>query len=436
MVFVLDRHKKPMMPMTEKRARQFLENGKAIVHCHIPFVIRIKDADASQHVMEPVVLKIDPGSKHTGIALVRRDNDNFDHVLFMMQIDHRGLDIKDSLKKRSAVRKSRRNRKIKRFRPARFLNRRGYKDSLPPSLIHRVYTTMTWVKRLIRWCPVSAIEFEYVNFDTHLLRNPEVKNEGKYQCGPLYEKELFGFLMDTFDGKCAYCGTDRGPFEKEHAISRANGGGDGIGNRVLSCHRCNQEKGPLNYDEYLKNKKDGTERIERIRKHLKDPLHDATAVNATRGFILRELDKTGLPVTCYSGGRTAYNRSRFGVSKDHALDAACIGDINSIEGWKGMKILVATAKGHGSRLRQHMDAYGFPAGTPYTRRKMHYGFMTGDYVKAVVLKGKYKGTWQGRISVRDRKQVLLSVRGFKSFDVNPDCCRSIKRSDGYAYGWK
>lgn len=436
MVFAIDRHKRPLMPVTEKRARQLLEKGRAAVHCRIPFVIRIKDADASQCAMEPVVLKIDPGSKHTGIALVRRDGGNVDHVLFLMQIDHRGLEIKDSLKKRSAVRRSRRSRKIKRFRPARYLNRKGYEDSLPPSLMHRVHTTMTWVRRLTSWCPVTSIEFEYVNFDTHLLRNPEVRREGRYQYGPLYEKELFGFLMDAFCGRCVYCGSDKGPFEKDHAVSRAHGGGDGIGNRVLSCHACNQDKGAMDYDEYLKGRKDGAERTERIRKYLKDPLHDAAAVNVTRGFILRAMGRTDLPVSCFSGGRTAFNRNRFGVPKDHALDAACVGDITGIEGWEGMKVLVATAKGHGSRQRQHMDAYGFPKDEPFTRKKMNYGFMTGDYVKAVVPRGKYKGTWYGRLSIRRKKCFLLSGKEFKPFDVNPEYCRAVKRSDGYVYGWK
>ena len=435
MVFAVDRHRKPLMPVTEKRARQLLDSGRAVIHKTIPFVIRIKDKEADKASIQPVILKIDPGSKHTGIAVVRRSKASVDYVLYMMQIDHRGSRISEKLTDRKAHRSARR-RKLKKNRPARFQNRIGYKDSLPPSLQHRVSTTMTWVRRLMRWCPVSAIWFEYVNFDTHLLRNPEVRNEGRYQYGPLFEKELFGFLMEAFNGECAYCGSKNGPFQKDHAVSKANGGNDGIGNRVLACERCNQKKGPLNYDEYLKNKKDGTERIERIRKHLKDPLHDATAVNMTRGFLLRNLDKTGLLIVCYSGGRTAYNRSCFGVPKDHALDAACVGNINGLEGWQNAKILIAEAAGHGTRLRQHMDKYGFPHRKPFMRKKMNYGFQTGDYVKAEIPNGKYKGTYKGKIMIREKKSFGLSCKGMKQFDVNPDCCTLIQRKDGYAYSWK
>ena len=435
MVFAVDRHKKPLMPVTEKRARLLLDAGRAVVHRTIPFVIRIKDADARKASIQPVILKIDPGSKHTGIAIVRRSEDSVDHILYMMQMDHRGQQIKESLQKRGTCRRRRRNG-ISRFRPARFLNRRGYEDSLPPSLMHRVYTTMTWVRRLMKWCSVSAIEFEYVNFDTHLLRDPEVRNEGRYQYGPLFEKELFGFLMEAFSGECVYCGSKNGPFQKDHAISKANGGSDGIGNRVLACERCNQEKGSLNYDEYLKDKPNGAERIRRIMEYLKDPIHDAAAVNVTRSFLLRELDKTGLPIICYSGGRTAYNRSRFGVPKNHALDASCVGDIKGIEGWQDRRILVAGAAGHGTRLRQHIDKYGFPHGKPFMRKKVNYGFQTGDYVKAKIPSGKYKGTYKGKIMIREKKSFGLSCKGMKQFDVNPDYCTLIQRKDGYTYSWK
>ncbi len=49
MVFVLDVHQKTLMPCSEKRARQLLERGRAVVHKMAPFTIRLKDrtVDAS-----------------------------------------------------------------------------------------------------------------------------------------------------------------------------------------------------------------------------------------------------------------------------------------------------------------------------------------------------------------------------------------------------
>ena len=42
-VFVVDKHKKPLMPCSEKRARLLLERGKAVVHRRYPFSIRLKE---------------------------------------------------------------------------------------------------------------------------------------------------------------------------------------------------------------------------------------------------------------------------------------------------------------------------------------------------------------------------------------------------------
>lgn len=53
-VFVLDKKKHPLTPMSEKRARLLLSRRGAIV---------VK--------MQPIQIKIDPASKHTGLALAR-----------------------------------------------------------------------------------------------------------------------------------------------------------------------------------------------------------------------------------------------------------------------------------------------------------------------------------------------------------------------------
>src|SRR5712692_4017490 len=71
MVFVLDRHKKPLMPCTPKRARLLLKRGRAVVHRVTPFVIRLKDRCVEESLLQPLALKIDPGSKTSGIALAR-----------------------------------------------------------------------------------------------------------------------------------------------------------------------------------------------------------------------------------------------------------------------------------------------------------------------------------------------------------------------------
>jgi len=72
-VFVLDKHKRPLMPCSEKRARLLLERGRAVVHRRVPFVIRLKDHVLECSELQQIIVCIDPGSKVTGMALVRED---------------------------------------------------------------------------------------------------------------------------------------------------------------------------------------------------------------------------------------------------------------------------------------------------------------------------------------------------------------------------
>jgi len=114
-------------------------------------------------------LKLDPGSKTTG------------QVVWAAELTHRGQAIRNALLARRARRRSRRQRKT-RYRPARLLNRRRPSGWLVPSLHYHVLTTLTWVKRLRRFCPLDAISMELVRFDTQLMQDAEVSGVA-YQQG-------------------------------------------------------------------------------------------------------------------------------------------------------------------------------------------------------------------------------------------------------------
>lgn len=80
-----------------------------------PFTIVLKyavDADP-----EPAQLKVDPGSKTTGVAIVQHGR-----VVWAAEIDHRGQAIKSALESRRQLRRGRRNRKTH-YRQPRFDNR-------------------------------------------------------------------------------------------------------------------------------------------------------------------------------------------------------------------------------------------------------------------------------------------------------------------------
>ena len=395
-VFVLDKHKKPLMPCSEKRARLLLLKNRARVHRRYPFTIRLVDRLVADSVLQPVTVKLDPGSKTTGIAVVRDKNQNFT-VLFLAELHHRGRQISEALTARRAMR--RRRRSNRRYRPARFNNRRKPKGWLAPSLQHRVDTTISWVARLRNLAPVTGIATELVRFDMQLLENPDIAGVG-YQQGTLAGYELREFLLNKWQRACAYCGVINVPLQIEHIVSKARGGSNRESNLTLACESCNQEKGSQPIEQYLAAR---PAVLARIKATVKRPLKDAAAVNTTRWALFNALNQIELPVQTGSGGCTKWNRSRLGIPKTHALDAACVGEISTLSQWH-VPILSIKATGRGAYCRTRLDKYGFPR-SKLTRQKRIKGFQTGDMVQAtIVKKGVHTGTWIGRVAVRRKFQ--------------------------------
>jgi len=162
MVFVVDKHHRPLMPCTERKARKLLDKGRAKVHLMYPFTIRIIDRLQENSYLQFNDIKIDPGSKETGIAIAREDEVLLGgrrfHVpevitpLFKMVLVHKGALIHDRLQHRAMMRRTRRNRKI-RYRQPRFDNRTREEGWLPPSIMRRVDSIVRWVKKLMKLVP-------------------------------------------------------------------------------------------------------------------------------------------------------------------------------------------------------------------------------------------------------------------------------------------
>ena len=195
-VFVVDTNRKPLTPCKPSIARKLLNARKAKVFRLYPFTIILNKevADAPKGL----TLKIDPGSKVTGLALLEESK-----LLWVAELAHRGQAIKMLIDSRRSLRRSRRNRHT-RYRQARFLNRTRPKGWLAPSLQHRVETTITWVKKLLRFTPIKAIAQELVRFDLQQLENPEISGV-EYQQGELAGYEVREYLLNKWNRKCAYC---------------------------------------------------------------------------------------------------------------------------------------------------------------------------------------------------------------------------------------
>ncbi len=350
-VFVLDTNKRPLNPVHPGRARMLLSSGKAAVYRRYPFTIILKRAVADRVVAE-LRVKIDPGSKTTGMAVV---NDSTGEVVFAAEIAHRGQTIKARLDDRRTSRRSRRARHT-RYRKSRFANRRRPKGWLPPSLASRITNVITWVRRIMRVCHITHISMELVRFDTQLMENPEIAGV-EYQQGTLAGSEAREYLLEKWNHACTYCGKQDVPLQIEHIHPRANGGTNRISNLCLACETCNRAKGTKDIRDFLAKKPD---LLKRIVAQAKAPLKDTAAVNTTRWVLFERLTSFGLPVECGTGGRTKYNRTTRSLPKTHWLDAACVGaSTPSVLHVIGVQPLVITAVGSGNRQMCGTDKYGF-----------------------------------------------------------------------------
>jgi 5-methylcytosine-specific restriction endonuclease McrA len=428
-VFLLDASKRPLAPIHPGYARKLLAWGKAAVFRRFPFTLILKGevAEPTPEV-QPLRVKLDPGSRTTGIALV---NDATGEVVFAAELTHRGQQIRDALLSRRQIRRKRRSRKT-RYRPVRFLNRKRGANWLPPSLVSRVANTVTWVKRLMRLAPIGAISQELVRFDTQALQNPEIRGV-EYQQGELAGYEVREYLLEKWGRKSAYCRATNVPLQVEHIIPRARGGTNRVSNLTLACKPCNLSKGTQTAAEFG---------YPHIQARAKAPLKDAAALNTTRWALYRALAATGLAVETGSGGLTKYNRTRRGLAKSHWTDAACVGvSTPQVLVTVGVKPLFVTAKGHGNRAMCRTDTYGFPR-AHRTRQKVFFGFRTGDIVRAdVPSTSKKAGRYVGRVAVRASGRFDVSTDaatagvGSKVTGISHRYLKLLHRSDGFSYGY-
>lgn len=182
-------------------------------------------------------------------------------------------------------------------------------------------------------------------------------------------------------------------------------------------------------EEFIKYKQN----VKKILAQLKAPLRDAAAVNTTRYAIGNALKALGLPTTFASGGLTKFNRTQQGYPKDHWIDAACVGNKGrQVHIPQNLKPLTITATGRGIHQVVNVDKYGFPRAKAGRIKRIH-GFQTGDSVKLLQPKGKYAGSWQGR---------LAGVRADGRFDIHTQLGKVtsvwknfslLQRTDGYSY---
>ena len=421
MVLVIDKHKKPCNTISNAYARRLLFKKQAVIHKRFPFTIRLKNDNAVLK-NNSYVVKIDPGSRTTGIAVV----DDKDSVVMLAELEHRGHVIKRNMDSRRAVRCHRRNRKT-RYRPARFLNRTKHKGWLAPSVKSRADNIVNFIKKYKKLLNISKVMIENVSFDVAQMSSNTKLWGNAYQQGPLYQQKLRSFIFSRSNNKCVYCGAKA--TEIDHIIPRANGGTDSTYNLVASCRACNEKKFNLTLKEFGKSVGKDFSKL----KPKKLP-KDAAIVQSARNYMVREITKLVSDTTTHDAWLTKYNRDQLGLPKEHYYDALSVGEVPPKFNFFTDKILQISAKGRGSRQMCRVNRYGFPR-TSAKASKSVKGFQTGDMVKAIVLTGSKQGEYLGRVAVKSSGYFDIQTRTKTIEGIGYKYCHIVQRSDGYLYSY-
>jgi hypothetical protein len=275
---------------------------------------------------------------------------------------------------------------------------------------------------------------ELVKFDTQKLQNPEV-NGVEYQQGELAGYEVREYLVEKWGRKCSYGDSEGLPIQVEHIHPRSKRASNRVSNLTLSCERCNIKKGTKHIKEFLTK---NPARLEKILQQAKPQLKDAGAVNSTGWALFRTLKKNILPITTGTGGQTKYNGTRVKLPQQHWIDAACVGEIETIKLVTQQPFRIK-ATGWGTSQMFGTARYGFPSGHR-ERNQIHFGFRTGDIASSVVTNGKKVGEYVGVCCVIKQAVLILPrdaagypalatdfVRQFIKRMVTPMCFRRYGR---------
>lgn len=316
---VLDQNGKPLMPTTRLgKVYRLLKTKKAHIVSYEPFTIQL-DYEPDTHIIQPMTLGVDSGAIHSGYSVANEQREYYSsEVIARDNISYRISD-------RRMYRQNRRSRKT-RYRKPRFNNRKNKKKGwLPPSLEQKVAVQLNEIGHLHRYFPIETIIVEVAEFDIQKIKNPDISGKD-YQQGTLQGYNIRNYLLEKHSRKCFYCDKEVSTFEVEHMIPKARGGSNRIDNLTLSCHKCNQKKGTLTADEFIKR----TLPVENAAKKLKQLSKEKRLfkymahMNATRWTLYNAINDKYSNVKITYGYVTKYNRIQAGLPKAHHIDAKCI----------------------------------------------------------------------------------------------------------------
>jgi len=376
LVYVINKHGKPLMPCSPCKARKLLKNKKARVIKRTPFTIQL--LYGSSGYTQKVNLGVDAGSKHIGISATTENK-----VLFEADIELRN-DIVELLSTRRANRRARRNRKT-RYREVRFNNRvhSKHKGWLAPSIENKIQSHLSIIDDIHKLLPITKIIVETASFDIQKIKNPKIHNEQYQQGEQLGFWNVREYVLWRDSHKCQCCkGKSKCNILNVHHIESRKIGGDAPNNLVTLCETCH--KGYHN----------GTVKLPKIIQRGVS-FKDATFMGIIRWTFYNRLKEIYSNVTMTYGYITKNTRIINNLPKEHYIDARCISE---------------------NPLAMSYDDYYYIKKVRRHNRQLH---------KMTI----------GKNGVRKNNQASYLVKGFRLFDKvsynNIECFIFGRRSSGY-----
>ena len=307
MVYVLDINGNPLMP-TERhgKVRRLLREGRAAVVRRTPFTICLL-YEVSGFIQD-VTFGVDAGAKTVGLSASTETKE-----LYCSEVTLRN-DIVNLISTRRESRRSRRSRKF-RHRAARFDNRVSSKKDgwLAPSVRQKTDSHLRIVDMVCSVLPVRNIIVEVAQFDTQLLKNPEISSEQYQQGVQLGFWNTREYVLWRDNHQCQHChGKSKDNILNVHHLESRKTGGDSPDNLITLCETCHKA--------YHRGE------IQLKAKRSSKSLRDAAFMSIMRWAVYNRL-KLNYPrknVHITYGYITKHQRIENGIVKSHCSDAFCI----------------------------------------------------------------------------------------------------------------
>ena len=345
LVYVLNKHNKPLMPCKPQRARKLIKEKKAKVVSYKPYTIKL--LYGSYGYTHNTNLGIDLVFIFIVVSITSQDK-----VLSKGEIELR-QDVSSLIETKAILRRSRRSRKS-RFRKCKFnfRNKRVFSapketklkpikkgsdskkngrtlatniDSsrpdgwLPPSIQSRIDNTFFWIDKYYNLLTKCKLSIEVGKFDIAKMINPEIEG-ADYQQGEaegFYNTRYFVFARDNYT--CQVCKKSKDKIlHTHHVLYKSKGGSDRAENLATVCTDChtpeNHKPGGILYEWMVKKK--------RMKTYKEPPF-----MNAMRIRVFKKYPQANITY----GSITTPKRKELGLDKTHYNDAIVISGIDYIK---------------------------------------------------------------------------------------------------------